>query len=64
MTDQRMTVADDEHQAALVVLYVDRVLPDHAALLCDDHERWPLLWRALRTSRRRRLSGLGEGALV
>ncbi len=55
-TRHNMTVADDEHQAALALLYVERVLPDHTALLCDDHERWPQLWRALRTSRRQRLA--------
>ena len=54
-THQNMTPANDEQRTAVARLYADRVFPDRAALLCDDHEHWPLLWRALRTSRRRRL---------
>jgi len=55
-TRANMKPDNGEHTALLTRLYRDRVLPDQAALLCDDHDQWTLVWRQLRTERRRRLA--------
>ena len=49
-----MVPASDDQHAKIAVLYA-RVQPDVPVLLCDDEQRWPKEWSALKKARRQRL---------
>jgi 5-methylcytosine-specific restriction endonuclease McrA len=54
-TAARMTPASEAQRAAIAALYAARVVPDVPTLLCDDEQRWPHEWSALKKARRQRL---------
>jgi len=54
-TAERMAPANERQRAQIVSLYATRVRPDAPTLLCDDEQRWPKEWLALKKARRQML---------
>ncbi len=54
-TAERMSPANPQQRVTVDTLYATRVLPEVPALLCDDEQRWPREWSALKKARRQQL---------